>query len=217
MHIPDGFLSPPIFAGMWVIAILIIGYAVKKTNKKLGDKHVPLMGVLAAFIFAAQMLNTPVAGGTSGHMLGGVLAAIFLGPFAASIVMASVFTVQALFFADGGITSLGANIFNMGLLGTIFGYFIYVGIRKAIEKVIGKESKKGIIIAAGIASWCAVVLASAACNIEISASGMFPLTESLIAMVSIHAVIGLIEGLITMAVVSFVLKVRSDLLNLEKI
>ncbi|CEG13672.1 Cobalamin (Vitamin B12) biosynthesis CbiM transporter [groundwater metagenome] len=81
MHIPDGFLSPPIFAGMWIIAILIIGYAVKKTNKKLGDKHVPLMGVLAAFIFAAQMLNTPVTGGTSGHMLGGVLAAIFLGPF----------------------------------------------------------------------------------------------------------------------------------------
>ncbi|ODS36773.1 MAG: hypothetical protein A7316_09850 [Candidatus Altiarchaeales archaeon WOR_SM1_86-2] len=213
MHIPDGFLSFPIWAGMWITALIILGYAIMKVNKKLGDKHIPLMGVLAAFIFAGQMLNIPVAAGTSGHMLGGVLAASFLGAMAASVIMATVFIVQAVFFQDGGITALGANIFNMGLIGTIFGYYVYRGVRR----VIGEDSKKGILIGAGVAAWLAVVLASAACSIELAASGVFPLKESLIGMVAIHSIIGVIEAGITIAVVSFVLKVRPDLFNLEKI
>lgn len=213
MHIPDGFLTPEIWAGMWIISAIIIGYSIKKVNEKLGDKHIPLMGVLAAFIFAGQMLNFPVALGTSGHMLGGVIAAVFLGPLAAAVVMASVFIVQAVFFQDGGITALGANIFNMGLIGTIFGYYVY----RLIRKVLGENNRKGILIGVGIAAWLSVVLASAAVSIDLSASGIFPLKESLIAMVGIHSLIGIVEAAITVTVVSFVLKVRPDLFNLEKI
>lgn len=211
MHIPDGFLSNEIWAIMWLISIAIVGYAIWRTNEKLGDKHIPMMGVLAAFIFAAQMLNVPVAGGTSGHMLGGVLTAVFLGPLSASIIMTVLFIVQAVFFQDGGITTLGANIFNMGLIGTIGGYYIYHGIKKAAG------GDKGMFIGVAIAGWLSVVLASTACAIELAASGTVPLEIALPAMVSIHAIIGLIESGITIAVVGFVLKTRPDLLNLEKI
>ncbi len=211
MHIPDGFLSNEIWAIMWLISIAIVGYAIWRTDEKLGDKHVPMMGVLAAFIFAAQMLNVPVAGGTSGHMLGGVLTAVFLGPLSASIIMTVLFIVQAVFFQDGGITTLGANIFNMGLIGTIGGYYIYYGIKKAAG------DDKGMFIGVAIAGWLSVVLASTACAIELAASGTVPLEIALPAMVSIHAIIGLIESGITIAVVGFVLKTRPDLLNLEKI
>lgn len=213
MHIPDGFLSFEIWVLMWIVSALILGYSIRQVNKKLRDKHIPLMGVLAAFIFAAQMLNTPVAAGTSGHMLGGVLAAVFLGPLAASVIMASVLIVQAVFFQDGGITALGANIFNMGLIGTIGGYYIYLTLRK----LLGSDTEKGVIIGAGIASYIAVVLASAAVSIELSASGTFPLIESLIAMVGIYTIVGIIEAGITVAVLSFVLKVRPDLFELDKI
>ena len=211
MHIPDGFLSTEVWAVMWVISAVIIGYAVIRTDKGLGDKHIPLLGVLAAFIFASQMLNTPVAGGTSGHMLGGVLAAVFLGPFAASIVMATVFIVQAVFFQDGGIFALGANIFNMGLIGTILGYYIYY----AIKSTVGGSSGK--LVGAGVAAWLAVVLASASCAIELAISGTVALSVALPAMVSIHAIIGLIEAGITLSVIAYVSKTRPDLLELEKI
>jgi len=213
MHIPDGFLSTGIWVGMWIVSLIILFYSISKVNNKLGDRHIPLMGVLAAFIFSAQMLNTPVAAGTSGHMLGGVLAASFLGAFAASVIMASVFIVQAVFFNDGGITALGDNMFNMGFIGTILCYYIYRGIRR----LIGEDTKKGIIIGLGFAAWLSLVLASAATSIEIAASGVFPLKESLIAMVGVHSIIGLIEAGLTITVVLFVLKVRPDLFNLEKI
>lgn len=211
MHIPDGFLSVAVWASLWVVAILILVVAVWRTNKKLGDRHIPLLGVLAAFIFAAQMLNVPVAGGTSGHMLGGVLIAVFVGPLAGSIVMGSIFGVQAVFFQDGGITTMGANIINMGLIGTILGYFIYQSVKKAVK------GDRGMIIGAGVAAWIAVVLASAACAFELAASGTSPLGIALPAMVGIHAIIGIVEAAITIAVISSVLKTRADLLKLPKI
>lgn len=211
MHIPDGFLSTPIWMSMWIIAIAIVGYAVKRTNEKLGERHVPMMGVLAAFIFAAQMLNMPVAGGTSGHMMGGVLAAVFLGPLAATIVMSTVFAVQAIFFQDGGITTLGANIFNMGLIGTILGYYIYQGIRKAIG------GEKGMLVGAGVAAWIALMLGAIACAIMLGASGVVPLGVALPAMAGVHVLIGAIEAGITVVVVGMVLKSRPDLLELQKI
>ncbi|MEM3420708.1 MAG: energy-coupling factor ABC transporter permease [Candidatus Hadarchaeum sp.] len=210
MHIPDGFLSWEVWAPLWALAVLIITFAVWKTNKKLSDKHVPLLGVLAAFIFAAQMLNVPVAGGTSGHLLGGVLVAVFVGPLAGSIVMSSIFAVQAIFFQDGGITALGANIINMGLIGTIIGFYIYLAFTK-ISKT------KGVIIGAAVASWISVVLASAACALELAASGTSPLWIALPAMVGIHSIIGVIEAAMTVTVIGFVMKTRSDLLNLPKI
>ncbi|MDY6966679.1 MAG: energy-coupling factor ABC transporter permease [Halobacteriota archaeon] len=211
MHIPDGFLNTPIWVGMWIISIFVVGYAIRKTNKKLKDQHIPLMGVLAAFIFAAQMLNVPIAVGTSGHLLGGVMVAIFLGPFAGTIIMASVFILQSILFQDGGITALGANIFNMGIIGTILGYYIFHGIKSTIG------GKNGMIIGAAVAGWIAVVLASVAVSIELYASGIVPLKIVLPPMVGVHALIGLIEAGVTVAVLTVVMRSRPDLLELDKI
>jgi cobalt/nickel transport system permease protein len=170
-----------------------------------------MIGVLAACIFAAQMLNTPVAGGTSGHLLGSVLAAVILGPMTASIVMATVFIVQGIFFQDGGVTALGANIFNMGFMGTFVGYYVYV----LIKKIVGGEAGKFIALA--VAAWLSVVLASAGTAIEIAVSGIIPMMVVLPAMVSIHVIVGLIEAGVSVAVIGFLAKTRPDLLTLEKV
>ncbi len=211
MHLPDGFLSIEVWAPLWVAAILILACAVRKTSKRLEDKRVPLLGVLAAFVFAAQMLNVPVAGGTSGHLLGGVMTAVFVGPLAGSIVMSSIFIVQGVFFQDGGITTMGANIVNMGLIGTIAGYFIYLGIRKILK------GNRGVVVGAGVAAWIAVVLASTATSLELVASGTSPVGIVLPAMTAIHVIVGVIEAAVTTAVIGFVLKTRPDLLELPRI
>ncbi|MCU0650954.1 MAG: energy-coupling factor ABC transporter permease, partial [Candidatus Omnitrophica bacterium] len=163
-----------------------------------------LMGVMSAFVFAAQMLNFPVAGGTSGHFLGGVLSAVFLGPCAAAIVIAVVLMVQCLIFQDGGLTALGANIFNMSFVGTMGGYFIY----RLLNRMLGK---KGIIASAAVAAWLSVILASSACSLQLAFSGTIPLKAVFPAMLSVHALIGIGEAVITFLVFSFVLKVRPDL------
>ena len=119
MHIPDGFLAPQVFTPLWVAGAGGLAYALRKARQALKEKAVPLMGVTAAFIFAAQMLNFPIIGGTSGHLLGGVLAAVLLGPYAGAIVISLVLIVQCLVFQDGGLTALGANIFNMAFLGSL--------------------------------------------------------------------------------------------------
>jgi cobalt/nickel transport system permease protein len=205
MHIPDGFLSMPVVVIMWIVTILVVGYSVKKTNKQITDKQIPLMGVLAAFVFAAQMLNIPVAAGTSGHFLGGVLVAIFLGPWAGTVVMSTVFIVQAVLFQDGGMLALGANIFNMGVIGTVFGYYIYTYLSRVMKKVL----------AAGVTAWIALVLASFACAAELAISGTSPFHLVVPAMVGIHAIIGIVEAVITVVVISAVIKTRPDLLALE--
>lgn len=206
MHIPDGFLSMPVMLVMWIITVLVVGYSVRKTNKQITEKHIPLMGVLAAFVFAAQMLNVPVAAGTSGHFLGGVLVAIFLGPWVGTVIMATVFIVQAVLFQDGGILALGANIFNMGLVGTVLGFYLYRGLAKIL---------KSKAIAAGAAAWAAIVLASLVCALELAVSGTSPLQVVVPAMTGIHAVIGIIEAVITVVVISAVIRTRPDLLTLE--
>lgn len=206
MHIPDGFLTTNTWVSAWVISIGGLSYCLKKTNQILRDRMVPLMGVMSAFIFAAQMLNFPVIGGTSGHLLGGILAAVLLGPYAAAVVLACVLIVQCLVFQDGGITALGANIFNMSIIGTMGGYFIY----KAIRSIL--RDNKGIIIATAIASWFSVVIAASACAIELAISGTSPLKVTLLAMAGIHALIGIGEAIITSIVIGFVIRVRPDLI-----
>ncbi len=206
MHIPDGFLTVNTWAPAWLVSIGGIGFAIKKTARALKEKMVPLMGVMAAFIFAAQMLNFPVVGGTSGHLLGGVLAAVLLGPYAGAIVITVVLTAQCFIFQDGGVTALGANILNMALIGAMGGYGIYAFIRRFIR------SSKGIIIGSVMASWLSVVLASVACAVELAFSGTSPLRVALPAMAGIHMLIGIGEAIITALVVSFVLKVRPDLI-----
>jgi cobalt/nickel transport system permease protein len=204
MHIPDGFLSPPVFISGWAVALGTLSYALKKTKKILKDKMIPLMGVMAAFIFAAQMLNFPVLGGTSGHLLGGVLAGVTLGPYAGCIVLSIVLIVQCLIFQDGGLTTLGTNILNMAVAGTIACYYLYALLNKFIFK-------KSMLVAVFIASWFSVVLASISCAFELAISGTSPLRIVLPAMVFVHIFIGIGEAIITTLVLSFILKVRPDL------
>jgi cobalt/nickel transport system permease protein len=208
MHIPDGFLSFEIWAALYIVSVAVLGFAVGRVNKKIGERQVPLLGVMAAFVFAAQMLNFPVVAGTSGHMLGGVLAAIVLGPFSATIVMAVVFIVQALLFQDGGITALGANVFNMGILGTIGGYYIYKVVRNSVE-----GDNRGILVGAAVAAWCAVMLGALATSLELGFSGTVPLGMVVPAMGAVHALIGIGEAAITVAVVAYLLKVRPDVVK----
>jgi cobalt/nickel transport system permease protein len=171
----------------------------------LGERQVPLMGIMAAFIFAAQMINFPVAGGTSGHMLGGALAAIVLGPWAAMLVMASVIGVQALIFQDGGLVVMGANILNMGLLTALIGYGLYRG-------VVGRP--RGVRLAvAGVAAWLSVMAGALATALQLGFSGTSPFAIVLPTMLSVHVVIGIGEALITVAALGFIMQTRPDLLD----
>jgi cobalt/nickel transport system permease protein len=208
MHIPDGFLDTRTILTTAAISGGALGYGIKKVNQKLGERQVPLLGITAAFIFAAQMLNFPVAGGTSGHFLGAILAAVLLGPWAACLIMAVVLIIQSIGFADGGLTALGANIFNMGVVGGILSYYIFVAIKKYVPR-----TRLGFLSSIAIASWLSIVLASAACALELAISGTSPLHVALPAMVGVHMLIGIGEAIITTAVVTIVLGTRPDLVS----
>jgi cobalt/nickel transport system permease protein len=208
LHIPDGFLSTPVALIGWILVILLVGYALRMTREQLGERQVPLMGILAAFIFAAQMLNFPVAGGTSGHLLGGALAAIVLGPWAASLVMTSVVTIQALLFQDGGLLVLGWNIINMGILAAFTGYLVY----RAVQGLLG-SGRRSALLAGFAGSWLSVMVGASATAIELAVSGTSPLSVGLPAMAGVHALIGIGEALITVAALAFVSQTRPDLLD----
>lgn len=208
MHIPDGFMSGPVIAVGWVLAIGAIAFSVRMADRTLSDRAVPLMGVMAAFIFAAQMMNFPVAGGTSGHMLGGALAAILLGPWAAIIVMTAVVALQALLFQDGGIAVMGLNILNMGIVTALLGWVIYRG-AAPLERIFGG----GRLVAAFAAAWISVEAAAIFTTFELALSDTSPLDVALPAMVGVHALIGIGEGLITAAALGFVMATRPDLVE----
>jgi len=212
MHIPDGFLNIATVATTAVVSAGGVGNAVRIANKKLGEKHVPLMGVLAAFIFAAQMLNFPIAGGTSGHLIGAALAAVLLGPWASVLIMSCVLIAQCLIFQDGGLLALGANIFNMGIVASFSGYYIY----RFVTSLLG-NGRRGKLIGGFAGAWGSVFLASIVCAIELAVSGASPIVAVLPAMAGFHALIGIGEGLITGAVLSLVLATRADLLELQRI
>jgi cobalt/nickel transport system permease protein len=211
MHIPDGFISAPVAAAGCVVAAGCIAYAVKATNKKLGEKQIPLMGVLAAFVFAAQMLNFPIAGGTSGHFVGAALVAILLGPWTGVLIMTCVLAVQCLVFQDGGLFALGANIINMGIVASFIGYYVYRG---GVSLLGGR--KRGTLVSGAIAAWVSVVVAAIVCAFELAISGTVPLGIALPAMAGVHALIGIGEGAITAAVLALVMATRADLLELKK-
>jgi cobalt/nickel transport system permease protein len=174
----------------------------------MGEKAAPLMGVLAAFIFAGQMINFPVAGGTSGHLLGGTLAAILIGPWAAIIAMAAVVSVQALVFQDGGLGALGVNIFNMGVLTSLLGYAVYATVTSLVP------NRPAVRLGAAFsAAWISVMAAAALTSLELALSDTSALDVALPAMLGVHALIGVGEGLITMAAVALVLAARPDLLE----
>lgn len=208
LHIPDGFLNLPVSLFTWVIAIALVGVSLNKVQRDYQDRTVPLMGVCAAFIFAAQMINFPIPGGTSGHLLGGTLAGVLLGPWAGSLVMTVVFIVQSVLFQDGGLTVLGANIVNMGLIGTFGGYYLYKGMRSAV----GLHSWRGMAIATAVAAWSSVVVAALICAIQLALSGTVSLPVAVTAMLTWHVLIGIGEALITVIALGYVWRTRPDLL-----
>ena len=208
MHIPDGFVSSPINATTFVISAGVCAYSLFRAQKELGERQVPLLGVTAAFIFAAQMLNFPVAGGTSGHFLGAVLAAVLLGPWNACLLMAIVLGIQCLGFADGGLTALGTNVFNMGVVGGILPYFLFTILKKLLP-----EDRFGFLASVAVVSWLSVVLASLACALELAASGTSPMRIVVPTMMGVHALIGIGEALITTTVIAAVMTSRKDLIR----
>ncbi len=210
MHIPDGYLSTPVLVGMDMVAAGVVAYGVKAVEKRLGERQVPALAVTAAFIFAAQMINVPVPGGTSGHLLGGVLAAILLGPWAAVLVMATVIATQCFLFGDGGITALGANVFNMGILSTIGGYAVF----RAGSAVLGEGRRSTTVF---LAAWVSTLLGALATALQLAASGTAAPALLLPTMLAVHAVIGVLEGAVTVAALSALSVTRPDLLRLERV
>lgn len=207
LHIPDGFLSVPVSLIWWALTVLMVGLAARKVGGALSERRVPLMGVMAAFIFAAQMLNFPVLGGTSGHLLGGALAALLLGPWAGVLVMACVIGLQALLYQDGGLLAMGANIFNMGVATSLIGYYVGTPLLRAFG---GKPW--GLVLAGFVAAWLSVMGAAALTSLQLVLSGLsaavvFP------AMLFVHTFIGIGEGLISVAALAFVVSTRPDLVE----
>ena len=208
MHIPDAVLDPEVAVVMTGIGAIGLCAGLHALRQQLGERTTVLMGTMAAFVFAAQMVNFPVGLlPISGHLLGGVLSAVMLGPWAGAVVIGAVLIVQCLLFGDGGLTALGANFVNMGLIGSVVGYAIYAPIRRAIG------GRAGVLIGAMVAAWFSVLLAAGAFTIELAASGRWSsFFQDLSWMALVHAAIGLGEAMITGLVLRFVLLTRPDLI-----
>jgi cobalt/nickel transport system permease protein len=205
VHIPDGYLDAKTCLGAYCLAGASLAWAGRNVGARWNERTIPLLGVMSAFVFAGQMVNFPVAGGTSGHLLGGVLAGVLLGPAAASMALTTVLVVQCFLFQDGGISALGANALNLAVVGVFGGCLVYRLIRRC------RRDPRSIVLGSALAAWFSVVLASATCALELAGAGTAPARLVLPAMILTHAVIGVGEALITAAVVGFVVKVRPDL------
>lgn len=208
MHAPDGFLNAGTAVATGAISLGTVGVALRQVRKTVEEKQIPLAGVAAAFIFAAQMFNFPVAGGTTGHLLGGALAAILLGPHLGALVVSVVVVVQALVFADGGLTALGYNVLNMAIIPAYGGYAAFRLFRRFVPKSTG-----GVVAATGLAALVSVMFSAMAFSIEwlfgatapVSFAGVFT------AMVGVHFLIGIGEGFISALAVGAVMSARPDL------
>ena len=206
MHIPDGFLDTKTVIASSVIAAIGIGIALRSVRRTVPERRLPLIGLAAAFVFAAQMINFPVAGGTSGHLIGAVLAAVLLGPSAAVLVMTTVLILQSFMFADGGVTALGANIFNMAIVAPIFGYAMY----RLVCRLMANDLRARLTGTA-FAAWCSTVAASICCAGQLALSHTASWRVVFPAMAGIHMLIGIGEAVITTLVVAVVVRVRPDL------
>ncbi len=212
MHIPDGFVSVPVAGATSLASVAALFIAFGRSQEAFGIRRAPILGLTTAFIFAAQMINFPVAGGTSGHLLGGTLAAIVLGsPWAGTLCIATVLIIQAVLFADGGITALGANILNMGVIGVWVGWVL----TETLQRLFG-GSKGRLPLAAGIAAGVSVVVAAIAAAIELALSGTASVAIVLPAMTGVHILIGIGEGVITGGVLAYLATARPDLLPGEQ-
>lgn len=208
MHIPDGFINTGVAVAADALAAGTVGLSLKKAADTMEDKQAPLAGLVAAFVFAVQMLNFPVAAGTSGHLLGGVLATVLVGPWLGAICISLVLLVQALFFADGGLSALGLNIVNMALLGALGGYAVFLTLRRITPK-----TKPTVVVDAALAAGISVVMASVGFWVEYALGGVgeVSLRAVFAAMVGVHFLIGVGEAFITGLTIGAVMAVRPDL------
>ncbi|MEO5652753.1 MAG: energy-coupling factor ABC transporter permease [Marmoricola sp.] len=208
MHVPDGFLDAPTSVATGVIAVAGVALALRGARRELDDRTAPMAGLVATFVFAGQMMNFPVGAGTSGHLLGGALAAVLVGPWTAVLCLSTVLLVQALFMADGGITAIGTNVTLMGLVGVGVGWLVFAGVRAILPRRLGLVAP-----AAAVGALVSVLAAAAVFTLLFAVGGTAPIaTEKvLVAMLSWHTVIGLGEALITGLVVSSVIAARPDL------
>lgn len=208
MHVPDGFLDAPTSIVTGVIAAGGVSLALRGARRELDDRTAPMAGLVATFVFAGQMMNFPVAAGTSGHLLGGALAAVLVGPWTAVLCLSTVLLVQALFMADGGITAIGTNITLMGLVGVGVGWLVFVGVRALLPKRLGV-----IAPAAAVGALVSVPVAALAFTSLFAIGGTAPVSTErvLTAMLTWHTLIGIGEAFITGLVVASVVAVRPDL------
>ena len=208
MHAPDGFMNAGTALATGALSVGTVGMALRQAKDQLKDKAIPLAGITAAFVFAAQMFNFPVAAGTTGHLLGGALAAILLGPSVGVIVVTIVVVVQALAFADGGLTALGYNVLNMAVIPAYGGYAVFRLFRRTFPRSTG-----GVVGATGLAAWASVVMSSVAFSIEwlFGATAPVAFDDVFGAMVGVHSLIGIGEGFISALAVGAVLASRPDL------
>ena len=205
MHIPDAFIPLPQAVLYWIVALIFLALAIRWARSELNEDKIPLIAVLAAGIFALQSFNLPVSMGTSGHLVGGALAAIVLGsPFAAVFILTLVLIIQGFIFGDGGITVMGANILNMGVIGGFVGYYSFQGLLKIV---------KNPYLSSAVAAWLACLIPALACAVEMSIAGTFPLVPGLVAMGIYHAIIGVIEGIVTAVIIYVLAMARPDLVD----
>jgi cobalt/nickel transport system permease protein len=208
LHFPDGFLSLPVAILFWILSITITFLAIRHVSREQDDHKLPILGILAATIFAGQMLNFAVAGGTSGHLLGATLATILAGPWAAMLVMTCVVAVQSLIFQDGGLLAMGTNIFNMSVIGVLVSFLVF-----SIFLKISKGNRWGIYAGTVAGAWTSIEAASLAAGLQLSLSGTSPANIAIPAMAGIHALIGIGEALISLGAITFILSARPDLLT----
>ena len=208
MHIPDGFIDAPASVGAGLVAAGAVAVSLRRAGDSVIESQAPMTGLVAAFVFAAQMLNFPVASGTSGHLLGGLLAAVLVGPWLGSLAVTVVLTVQCLFFADGGVSALGLNVINMAIVPAFVGYGLFWLARRLLP-----TTRVGVLVATAFAAFTSVVLASVAFTLEyaIGGSGAVPVAPVAGAMVGVHVLIGIGEAVITTLTVGAVLATRPDL------
>jgi cobalt/nickel transport system permease protein len=207
MHIPDGFLDGKTAAVAAGLSAAGVGVALRRVRQELPPRKIPLLGLSAAFLFAAQMVNFPVAGGTSGHLIGGALVAALLGPSAAVVVVTTVLIVQCFLFQDGGVLALGANVFNMAIVNSVAGYTVYRVVCRLQSGV------RGQVTAIAFAGWSATVLAAVCCAGELAWSRIVPWQAAFPAMSTVHMLIGVGEGLISALVLLAVQHARPDLIS----
>ncbi len=208
MHIPDGFIDLPVSAASAVASGSAIAVALRKSRGSMEQEVAPMAGLTAVFIFAVQMLNFPVAAGTSGHLLGGALAAILVGPWVALLAMTVVLSLQAFIFADGGLSAIGLNILNMGVLTVVVGWLVF----KIVLKVLPKKDTS-VVAASAVAAFISVPMSAMGFVVQyaIGGSGIIELDKVLGAMLSVHILIGIGEAVISALTIGAVLATRSDL------